>query len=94
MDTSKEKLILHRNLAAVRIESPGLDDEPAGVATIIPMGEIIEIDRGTPLVGRLQQVQWKGSPYGVFSEDLHDRKLTSPSIRYDNPGIVGMPPNN
>ena len=69
------------------------DDEPEGIVTIIPLGEIIEVDRGAPLVGRLQQLHWKGSPYGVFPEDLRDPELTSPSCHYDNPGIVGIPPH-
>ena len=51
MDTGKEKLVLNQNLAAVRIENDRLDDESVGVATVIPMGEIIEIDRGAPSIG-------------------------------------------
>jgi hypothetical protein len=93
MDTSKESLILHHNVAAVRMSDHASDDEPGGVVTIIPLGEIIEVDRGAPLVGRLQQVRWKGSPYGVFPEDLSDQEGASPSRHYDNPGIVRIGPN-
>lgn len=87
MDTRKERLVLNQNLAAVRIEPNGSGDGPAGVATVIPVGEIIEVDGDAPLMGRLRPVEWKGSLYCVFPEDL--RELTPlPGFRDDNPGIV------
>ena len=72
MNAGKEKLKLETNIAAVRF-SQVVDDEITGVAVIIPGGEIVQLDRNAPVVGRLRQIEWKGSRYGVFPDDLRRR---------------------
>ena len=83
MDASKQKLRLETNIAAVRF-SQAIVDEITGVAEIIPAGEIVQLDRNAPVVGRLRQIEWKGLRYGVFFEDLRGR--------VDKPTAIGPPP--
>jgi hypothetical protein len=101
MDTSKEEQTLEEDLAAIRIHMHG--DELTGVATVIPAGQVIQIDRAAPPVGRMRQVEWNGKSYGVFAQDLVDRVRRpetndeeSPGIvkphREENPGIVEIHP--
>jgi hypothetical protein len=73
MDSGKQKLKLEENIAAVRFAEFAMDDDVKGVAEVIPAGEIVHLDRQAPVVGHMRQIEWKGSKYGVFSEDLLER---------------------
>jgi hypothetical protein len=70
MTSCKENLMLEEDLAGVRLEDHGLQN---GVVELIPAGEIICVDRTAPLLGRMRQVEWQGSMYGVFPQDLVKR---------------------
>jgi hypothetical protein len=66
----KENLKLEEDLAGVRLEDHDLQN---GVVELIPAGEIIRVDRTAPPLGRMRQVEWQGSMYGVFPQDLRKR---------------------
>jgi hypothetical protein len=72
MDT-QQKLKLECNIAAVRLAKFAVGDDVVGVAVTIPAGEIVQLDRQAPVVGRLRQIEWNGSRYGVFPDDLLER---------------------
>jgi len=73
MDIGKQKLKLEANIAAVRFTEFAVGDDVAGVAVTIPAGEIVHVDRRAPVVGHMRQIDWKGSMYGVFCQDLLER---------------------
>ena len=73
MDIGKEKLKLEAHIAAVRFSEFALGEDVVGVAVTIPAGEIIQVDRRAPVVGHMRQIEWNGSRYGVFGEDLLER---------------------
>jgi hypothetical protein len=73
MDKSKQKLKLEENIAAIRFAELVMGDAVTGVAEVIPAGEIINLDRRAPVVGHMRQIEWKGSRYGVFHDDLFER---------------------
>jgi hypothetical protein len=73
MDYAKQKLKLEENIAAVRFGEFAIGNDVTGVAVTIPAGEIVHLDRQAPVVGRLRQIEWNGSRYGVFSDDLLER---------------------
>jgi hypothetical protein len=62
--------MLEEDLAGVRLEDHDLQN---GVVELIPAGEIIRVDRTVPPLGRMQPVEWQGSMYGVFPQDLLKR---------------------
>ena len=68
-----EKLKLYEKVAAVRFSTTAIVNEIAGVAEIIPAGEVIHIDLTAPLIGGMRQVDWKGILFGVFDRDLQER---------------------
>jgi hypothetical protein len=70
MSTCKEHLMLEKDIAGVRLEEHKLED---GVVVLIPAGEVVRVDPTAPHLGRMQQVEWRGSAYGVFPQDLHKR---------------------
>ena len=76
MDNGKQKLKLEESIAAVRFAEFAMDDDVTGVAEVIPAGEIVHLDRQTPVVGHMRQIEWKGSRYGVFPDDLRERTDT------------------
>jgi hypothetical protein len=73
MDSNKQKLKLEENIAAVRFADFAMDDNVTGVAEVIPAGEIVKLDRRAPVVGHMRQIEWNGSRYGVFGDDLLER---------------------
>jgi hypothetical protein len=73
MDSSKQKLKLEENIAAVRFAEFAMGDNVTGVAEIIPAGEIVQLDRKAPVVGHMRQIEWNGARYGVFGDDLVER---------------------
>ena len=73
MENGKQKLKLEENIAAVRFADFAMGDSVTGVAEIIPAGEIVHLDRKAPVVGHMRQIEWKGSRYGVFADDLLER---------------------
>jgi hypothetical protein len=79
MDNGKQKLKLEENIAAVRFAEFAAVNDVKGVAVTIPAGEIVQLDRGAPVVDHMRQIEWNGSSYGVFPEDLLERtdKLTN-----------------
>lgn len=93
MRTKKEELKLVENIAAVRVGVPVARDHIDGVAVVIPAGEVIRFDRSAPLVDRMRQVEWNGSSYGVFPEDLLNRADKITPHREVNPGIVPIHPD-
>lgn len=72
MDT-QQKLKLECNIAAVRLGKFAVGDDVVGVAVTIPAGEIVHLDRQAPIVDHMQQIEWNGSRYGVFPDDLRER---------------------
>ena len=70
MITCNESLMLEKDIAGVRLEE---DEHQKGVLVLIPAGEVIQVDRTAPPLGRMQQVEWQGSAYGVFPQDLLER---------------------
>ena len=50
-----------------------MDDDVTGVAEVIPAGEIVQLDRQAPVVGHMRQIEWNGTRYGVFGDDLVER---------------------
>ena len=64
MSTCKEHLMLEKELAGVRLEEHEV---------LIPAGEVIRVDPTAPHLGRMQKVDWQGSAYGVFPQDLLKR---------------------
>ena len=73
MDNGKQKLKLEENIAAVRFTEFVVGNDVTGVAVTIPAGEIVHLDRLAPVVGQMRQIEWKGSRYGVFGDDLLER---------------------
>ena len=88
MGATKEELKLVENIAAVRMEGHAAGDHIDGVAVVIPAGEVIRFERTAPLLDQMRQVEWNGSSYGVFPEDLKERTGKATAHREDNPGIV------
>ena len=73
MENGQQNLKLDENIAAVRFGEFTVGEHVTGVAEIIPAGEIIQLDRKAPVVGHMRQIEWNGSRYGVFCEDLLER---------------------
>ena len=73
MENGKQKVKLEENIAAVRLQEFAVGDHVAGVAEVIPAGEIVKLDRRAPVVGHMRQIEWNGSRYGVFADDLLER---------------------
>ena len=76
MENGKQKLQLGESIAAVRFGEFAVGNDVTGVAVTIPAGEIVHLDRQTPVVGHMRQIEWKGSRYGVFPDDLRERTDT------------------
>jgi hypothetical protein len=70
MSTCNESLMLEKDIAGVRLEQY---EHKNGVLVLIPAGAVIRVDRTAPPLGRMQQVEWQGSAYGVFPQDLLKR---------------------
>ena len=70
MTTCSENLMLEKELAGVRLEE---QEHEKGVVVLIPAGEVIRVDPTAPRLGRMQKVEWQGSAYGVFPQDLLNR---------------------
>jgi hypothetical protein len=93
MNTVKQKLSLCENLAAIRYSPREGLKEVTGVAIVIPEGEIIELDRTAPLIGRMRLIEWNGFAYGVFPQDLQERAdEPAPRLREKNAGIAAVHP--
>lgn len=92
MDTKKEELKLAESVAAVRMGDHAAGDHRDGVVVTIPPGEVIRFDRAAPLLDQMVPVEWNGSSYGVFREDLLARVGQVVAHREDNPGIVPIHP--
>ena len=73
MNTVKQKLKLEESIAGVHLAESVVGDHITGIAEVIPAGEIVHLDRKAPVVGRLRQIEWNGSRYGVFPDDLFER---------------------
>jgi hypothetical protein len=70
MRTCNDSLTLEKDIAGVRLEE---HEHEKGVLVLIPAGEVIRVDPTSPPLGRMQQVEWQGSAYGVFPQDLLKR---------------------
>ena len=70
MSACKEHLMLEKDLAGVQLEE---HEHQKGVVVLIPAGEVIRVDSTAPHLGRMQKVEWQGSAYGVFPQDLLKR---------------------
>jgi hypothetical protein len=88
MDTAKEELKLVESIAAVRMGHHAAGDHIDGVVVLIPAGQVIRFERTTPLLDQMLPVEWNGSSYGVFPEDLLERTGQVAAHREENPGIV------
>ena len=73
MAIRKQRLKLGESIAAVHFTEHETNADMTGVAVTIPAGEIIHVDATSPIVGRMRQIIWKGSWYGVFPDDLQAR---------------------
>jgi hypothetical protein len=87
-----EELKVVEKIAAVRMGDHVVGGHIEGVAVVIPAGEVIRFDRAAPLLDQMLPVEWNGSSYGVFPEDLLERADKATSHRVDNPGIVPIHP--
>ena len=87
-----EEMKLVENIAAVRMGGHAAGDHIDGVAVVIPAGEVIRFNRAAPLVDQMLPVEWNGSSYGVFRQDLLERGDKAKPHREDNPGIVPIHP--
>jgi hypothetical protein len=92
MDTTKEELKLVESIAAIRMGGHAARDHIDGVVVVIPAGEVIGFNRAAPLLDQMLPVEWNGSRYGVFPEDLLERAGQVAAHREDNPGIVPIHP--
>lgn len=92
MDTPKEELRLVESIAAVRIGGHATEDHIDGVVVVIPAGEVIRFNRAAPPLDQMLPVEWNGSSYGVFLEDLLERADQVAVHREGNPGIVEIHP--
>jgi hypothetical protein len=93
MDTTKEELKLVENIAAVPMGGHAAGGHIDGVAVVIPAGEVIRFNRAAPLVDQMLPVEWNGSSYGVFRQDLLERGDKAKPHCEDNPGIVPIHPD-
>lgn len=91
MDSDKQKLKLGESIAAVRFGEFAGGDHITGVAEIIPAGEIVQVVRQAPVVDHLRQIEWHGTRYGVFGEDLIKRTLSSRPELALSPGSERIP---
>lgn len=87
-----EELKVVEKIAAVRMGFQVDGDHIEGVAVVIPVGEVIRFDRTAPLLDQMVQVEWQGSDYRVFPQDLQERTDKGIPHRVDNPGIVSINP--
>ena len=88
MPTTKEAVTLSDNLAAVKLSTTDTTGDVAGVITVIPEGETVQHDKTARQIDGMEEVDWHGAAYEVFSVDLLERgKLCKPR-RESNPGIV------
>jgi hypothetical protein len=92
VDATKEEFKLVENIAAVRVGGNAAGDHIDGVVVVIPAGEVIRFNRGTPLVDQMLAIEWNGSSYRVFPKDLLERADQVVVHREDNPGIVPIHP--
>lgn len=83
-----EELTLVESIAAVRVRGHAAGGHIDGVVVLIPAGQVIRFERSTPLLDQMLPVEWNGSRYGVFPEDLLERAGQVPAHREENPGIV------
>jgi len=83
-----EELKLGESIAAVRMGGHPAGDHINGVVVTIPAGEVIRFERTAPLLDQMLPVEWNGSRYGVFLEDLLERADQVAAHREENPGIV------
>lgn len=67
MRTCAENLMLEDDIPAVHLEGLNFKNP---VLVLIPAGDVIHVDRTAPRIGRMQPVEWQGSKYGVFPQDL------------------------
>jgi hypothetical protein len=70
MRTCAENLMLEDDIPGVRLEDRNFEDP---VLVLIPAGDVIHVDQNAPRIGRMQPVEWQGSKYGVFPQDLLKR---------------------
>jgi hypothetical protein len=91
-DATMEELKLVESIAAVRMGGHAPGDHIDGVVVLIPPGEVIRFERTTPLLDQMLPVEWNGSSYGVFPDDLLERADQVAAHREDNPGIVPIHP--
>jgi len=70
MRTCARELVLEDDIPGVRLEDRDFKDP---VLVLIPAGDVIHVDRTAPRIGRMQPVEWQGSKYGVFPQDLLKR---------------------
>ena len=92
VNATKEELKLVESIAAVRMGGHAAGDHIDGVVVLIPAGEVIRFERTAPVVDQMLPVEWNGSTYGVFPEDLLERTDQVAAHREDNPGIVPIHP--
>jgi len=72
MDLGERELKLQEDIAAIQLVDRA-DEDAAGVAVIIPAGQTIRFDPVAPVVGKMRKIEWKGSKFGVFLDDLLER---------------------
>jgi len=92
MDTAKEELKLVDSIAAIHMGGHAAGDHINGVVVVIPAGEVVRFDRAAPHLDQMLPVEWNGSSYGVFPEDLLERADQVTAHRKENPGIVPIHP--
>ena len=92
MHATKEELKLVESIAAIRMAGHAAGDHINGVVVVIPAGEVVRFYRAAPLLDQMLPVEWNGSRYGVFPDDLLERADQVAAHREENPGIVPIHP--
>lgn len=74
MIANNKKVELRENIAAIRVDTRSNDNAAQGVAVIIPMGEVVELDEEVATFsGGMEGVIWNGTTHAIFREDLLQR---------------------
>ncbi len=73
MDAYK-RVKLEDDIAAIRVDARSAMNVAAGVAVVIPAGEVVELDpEVAAFAGGMQGVMWKGITHALFMDDLLQR---------------------
>ena len=71
MVADKKQIKLQENIAAIRVDERSEMNQAIGVATVIPAGQVIELDDEVlSFAAGMRGVMWNGATYTLFLDDL------------------------